>query len=105
MKTIYGIIPTIGCSTLVDASVGSVCVRWVRMVVMVMVVHTAAYNSQHRLFLNYRHPARSVTYVLQEHEWEKNKEIWERVRLRKAKEGVFLMSFDMKVEIEQKVHK
>ena len=37
------------------------------------------------------------------HEEAKNKEIWETVRLREAKRGNFLMSWDMKVEIETKV--
>jgi hypothetical protein len=37
------------------------------------------------------------------YEWEKDKEIWERVRLREAKRGVYLMSWDMKVEIELEV--
>ena len=37
------------------------------------------------------------------YEWVKDKEIWERVRTREAKRGVYLMSWDMKVEVEQKV--
>jgi len=32
-----------------------------------------------------------------------NREIWERVRLREAKRGNHLMSYDMKVEVEGKV--
>ena len=52
-----------------------------------------------------RYPGECKCYHCQakKYEWEKDKEIWERVRLREAKRGVYLMSWDMKVEVEQKV--